>query len=94
MQIPVEECKRMIEAQLGCTATFAYTSAVREARGDRLIDAKVHVFSLTGHPEATEAYACPPGPLGSRRRGLVIVLRSGAIDNPVAAMRSVMGHTL
>jgi len=93
MQIPVDECKRMIEAQLGCAATYAYTSPVREARGDLLIDVKVYVFKLTGHPEATEAYACPPGPLGSRRRGLIIVLRSGAIDNPVAAMRSVMGQT-
>lgn len=93
MQIPIDECKRLIEGRLGCDATYTYTSSVREARGDFLIDVKVHVFALTGHPESTEAYACPPGPIGSLQRGMVLVLRRGAIDSPVAAMRSVLGLT-
>lgn len=91
MQLTAIESKAAIEAEYGCEATFAYTVPVRELRGNDLIEASVHVFTLSGHPDATEAYCCPPSPVGSKQRGLVIVLRQGLVDSPLMAMRSVLG---
>lgn len=63
-----------------------YEVPVRHIAGDLVWEATVHVFSLEGNPNATQAFAwtCPYD--GENH----VVLKSHRIARPVEAVRSVL----
>jgi hypothetical protein len=67
----------------GVEATHIETIQVDECHrsGD------VGVFALTGHPQATRAYAWSEATTGAGRR-FFVALHEGLIDSPVAALRA------
>jgi hypothetical protein len=51
----------------------------------------VHVFSISGHPRATQCYAWLE-PLDERRMIIRVVPRAGRITSPQQAVRSVLNR--
>ena len=56
-------------------------------RGEHVWSGDVEVFTLTGHPEATKAYAWSEVATGTKRR-FFVALHEGSIDSPIAALRA------
>jgi hypothetical protein len=57
-EVDKNEFKKAVEAQHGCTATFAQSVPVKETFGGKTVwEGIVHVFKISGHPKAHEAYA-------------------------------------
>jgi hypothetical protein len=85
-----EELKRAVESQHGGTATFAQSVPVREAfQGATVWDGVVHVFDLSGHPNAKRAYAWSYERDDGKRR-FFAVLHMGPINGPVEAVRAAI----
>lgn len=91
MEISSSELKLAIESQHGGTATFAQSVPVRETfEGEPVWEGIVHVFDLTGHPQATRAYAWSSPIEGSDKRRFFAVLQMGAIKSPQDAVRAAI----
>jgi hypothetical protein len=57
-QVAVSELKKVVEAQLGCTAALIQAVPVKESfEGKAVWEGVVHVFRIYGHPQARQAYA-------------------------------------
>jgi hypothetical protein len=81
-----EDLRRLLQDEHGGAAAPLYIVPVRHVTGDLLWEGDVHVFSLLGNPEATQAYAwtCPFD--GATHA----VLRSGTIGSAGDAVRAVL----
>jgi hypothetical protein len=79
------------ESQHGCMAVFAQSVPVKETFGGEAVwEGVVHVFKLTGHPKAQQAYAWPPPIEGSDKRRFFAVLHVPPITSPVEAVRAAI----
>ena len=74
----------------GLDATFVESVAVHETNDGKVVwDGEVQVFSVTGHPAATKAYAWSHATEGSKRR-VHVVLGLPPVDGPVMAVRTAI----
>jgi hypothetical protein len=86
--VEINQLKRAVEEQHGCTATLAQAVPVKETfEGATVWEGVVHVFDLEGHPKATRAYAWSSPIEGSDKRRFFAVLHIPPITSPVAAVR-------
>jgi hypothetical protein len=91
IDVSPDELKRTVESQHGGVATLAQSVPVREAhRRQTGWEGVVHVFDLTGNPNATRAYAWSSPVDGSDKRRFFAVLHMGAITSPVEAVRAAI----
>lgn len=80
-----------VQMQHGVHATFTQTVPVRETfQGRPVWEGVVHVFDVTGHPQATRAYAWSAMIDGSDKRRVYAVLGMGAIKTPLDAVRAAI----
>ena len=87
----VDQLKRTIENMHGGAATLAQSVPVRETFGGKPVwEGVVHVFDLTGHPNATRAYAWSSPIEGSRKRRFFAVLHTDRINSPLEAVRAAI----
>jgi hypothetical protein len=74
-----------------CRATLTQTVPVNERfHGVPVWEGVVHVFDITGNPQATRAYAWSSPIEGSNKRRFFAVLQMGAIKSPVDAVRAAI----
>jgi len=84
--IPIPVLRRIVEERMECTALLRSIVHVTD-RIDDAWDGVVVLFSLTGHPTATIAYAwCDPSPSPDRLE-LHVALHAGSVDSAEAAVR-------
>lgn len=75
----------------GGTATLAQSLPVREEfEGEPVWEGVVHIFGLTGNPNATRAYAWSSSIEGSTKRRFFAMLHTDKINSPVAAVRAAI----
>jgi hypothetical protein len=86
-----DQLKRAVETQHGGHASLAQSVPVKEIyQGATVWEGVVHVFALTGHPEATRAYAWSSPIEGSDKRRFFAVLDIPPIMSPVDAVRAAI----
>ena len=91
IEVEVNELKRAVESQHGCTATLAQSVPVKEIfDGKTVWDGVVHVFTIHGHPKANKAYAWSSPIEGSNKRRFFAVLHQPPVTSPVAAVRAAI----
>jgi len=79
--------QRAILAVHGCESTHSFTATVHESYEGRTVwEGTVEVFTLTGHPQATEAFAWNY-PSDDGKRQAVAVLNISPIETPSDAVR-------
>ncbi len=90
-EVPDADLKSAIEGLHGGLARLIQSVPVRETFGNAPVwEGVVHVFDLTGNPNATRAYAWSSPVEGSDRRRFFAVLHMGAIRSPVDAVRAAI----
>ncbi len=90
-EVEADELKQAVESQHGARATLAQSVPVREAyAGATVWEGAVHVFDLSGHPQAKRAYAWSSPIEGSDKRRFFTVLHMGAIKSPRDAVRAAI----
>ena len=91
IDVSADQLKAVIEGVHGGKAALAQSVPVRETyEGAAVWEGVVHVFTLTGHPKATRAYAWSSPIESSDKRRMFAVLHMGAIDSPLAAVRAAI----
>lgn len=91
IEIKIDQLKHAVESQHGGTATFAQSVPISEIfEGKPVWEGIVHVFDLSGHPNATRAYAWSSPIEGSNKRRFFAVLHMGAIKSPQDAVRAAI----
>jgi hypothetical protein len=91
MSAHVDDLARAVEGMHACKATLAQSVPVRERHGDTTVwEGVVHVFDLTGHPNATRAYAWSSAIEGSDKRRFFAVLHEGPVKSPADAVRAAI----
>jgi hypothetical protein len=84
-----DELKLVIESQHGGTATFSQAVRVLQAHNHpEKWDGVVSIFDVKGNAAATRAYAWAVPIGGAAQLRYYAVLHSGAITNPVAAVKA------
>jgi len=85
----IQDYRRAIEGLHGGEAEYVETvHVIEEFEGERAWDVEVHIFSLTGHPDAEKAYAWSL-PIGeSERRRFYAILHGDPVDSPENAVRA------
>lgn len=90
-EVSPSELRRAVESQHGCTATLAQSVPVKETFGGKTVwEGIVHVFKLTGHPEAKQAYAWSSPIEGSPKRRFFAVLHLPPVSSPAEAVRAAI----
>lgn len=57
-EVEPEQLRQTVEAQRGCRATLVQSVPVNESFGGKIVwEGVVHVFDISGHPKAKQAYA-------------------------------------
>ncbi len=89
-EVSVDQLKQAVESQHGGKATFVQAVPVHETHnGETVWDGVVHVFDLTGHPQANRAYAWSyERPDGKRR--FFAVIHVPPIISPKDAVRAAI----
>lgn len=83
------QLKQGVEGLLGCSAGFKESVRVKEEfEGQTAWEGNVHIFDLTGHPEADKCYAWSSPIEGSEKRKFYAVLHIPPIDSPEKAVRA------
>ena len=91
LDVEPDELARAVEAQHGGVATLTQSVPVHETHsGETVWEGVVHIFDLTGNPNATRAYAWSSPIERSDRRRFFAVLHMGAIKSPVDAVRAAI----
>ena len=91
IEVGADELKRAVESQHGGTATLAQSVPVKETFGGKTVwEGVVHVFDLTGHPQAKRAYAWSSPIEGSDKRRFFAVLHVPPITSPQDAVRAAI----
>jgi len=90
-EVSAAELKSAIESQHGGVAMLTQSVPVKETfHGVTVWEGVVHVFDLTGNPQATRAYAWSSPVEGSSKRRFFAVLQMGAIQSPRDAVRAAI----
>ena len=90
-EVEASQLKRAVESQHGGFAILAQSVPVKETFGGETVwEGVVHVFKLTGHPKATQAYAWSSPIDGSDKRRFFAVLHVPPITSPVDAVRAAI----
>jgi hypothetical protein len=90
-EVQVSELKHAVESQHGGMATLAQSVPVKESFGGKMVwEGVVHIFDLSGHPKAKQAYAwsSPIGDTGKRR--FFALLHAPPIASPQDAVRAAI----
>ena len=83
------ELKQAVEGLHNCEAMLCSCVSVRETFADQTVwEGVVHVFSLTGHPEASACYAWSGADENSKQRKFYTVLRLPPITSALDAVRA------
>lgn len=91
IEVETNELKHAVESQHGCTATLTQSVPVKETfDGKTVWEGVVHVFKLSGHPKAQQAYAWSSPIDGSDKRRFFAVLHVPPIQSPVDAVRAAI----
>ena len=87
----IDLLKRVIETQHGGHARYAHSvRATNTPQRAGLWDGVVHVFSLTGNPKATQAYAWATPIDGSSSSQFFAVLHQGKVRGPLEAVKAAL----
>jgi hypothetical protein len=90
-EVSISELKSAVESQHGGTATLAQSVPVKETyAGAAVWEGVVHLFNLTGHPTATQAYAWSSPIEGSNKRRFFAVMHQPPVTSPVEAVRAAI----
>jgi hypothetical protein len=85
------ELQIAVENMHHCKARLAQSVPVRERHGEATAwEGVVHVFDLTGHPNATRAYAWSSPIEGSDKRRFFAALHLPPVTSPVEAVRAAI----
>jgi hypothetical protein len=86
-----DQLKNAVESQHGGRASLAQSVPVKETFGGKTVwEGVVHVFDLTGHPQAKRAYAWSSPIEGSNKRRFFAVLHLPPITSPLDAVRAAI----
>jgi hypothetical protein len=90
-EVEVDQLKRAVEAQHGCTATVFQSVPIKETFGGKTVwEGVVYMFSLVGHPTAKRAYAWSSPIEGNDKRRFFAVLHQWPVTSPVEAVRAAI----
>lgn len=90
VEIAVELARRALEDRYRCSAELQYTSSIHLVRPPSLVlEGKIHVFDLTGHPDAIAASVWGSRADTSDAVTIHTVLHIGGILTAVDAVRSL-----
>lgn len=91
MEVSPGDLQHAVEHLHKCKAALAQSVPVTETFGGNIVwEGIVHVFDLTGHPNATRAYAWSSPIEGSDKRRFFAVLHQGPVTSPVEAVRAAI----
>jgi hypothetical protein len=91
MKIETSELQNAVELQHHCKARLIQSVPVIERFENKIVwEGAVHVFALTGHRTATQAYAWSSPIEGSDKRRFFAVLHVPPITSPVDAVRAAI----
>lgn len=91
IEVEPDQLKRAVESQHGCSATLAQSVPVKETFGGKTVwEGVVHIFKLTRHPTAKQAYAWSSPIEGSDKRRFFAVLHLPPIGSPLDAVRAAI----
>ncbi len=86
-----DDLKMAVESQHGCKAMLIQSVPVKETFGGKTVwEGIVHVFKISGHPTANQAYAWSSPIEGSDKRRFFAVLHMPPITSPVDAVRAAI----
>jgi hypothetical protein len=90
-RIDESDLRTAVESQHGCAARLVQSVPVSESfDGKTVWEGVVHVFEITGHPKAKQAYAWSSPIEGSDKRRFFAVLHVPPITSPVDAVRAAI----
>jgi hypothetical protein len=88
-EVDATQLRQAVETQHSCTATLIQSVPVKETLDGKTVwDGIVHVFTVQGHPTATQAYAWSSPIEGSDKRRFFAVLHQGPVTGPAEAVRA------
>jgi hypothetical protein len=91
IDVEAEELQKAVEHMHSCKARLLQSVPVRERFGDKPVwEGLVHVFALTGHPTASQAYAWSSPIEGSEKRRFFAVLHQPPVTSPAEAVRAAI----
>jgi hypothetical protein len=91
IDVDAKQLKQAVESQHGCTATLAQSVPVKETFGGKTVwEGIVHVFKISGHPKANQAYAWSSPIEGSDKCRFFAVLHLPPVTSPVEAVRAAI----
>lgn len=86
-----ENLRGAVEHMHGCSALFSEVVPVTETfEGQMVWEGEVHVFSLTGHPQASSCFAWSHPVDASEKRQVVTVLAVDPVKTPLDAVRAAI----
>lgn len=89
--IDVTDLQNVIEEQHDCSASLVDSEVVSEAfKGQPVWDGIVHIFEITGHPEATRCYAWSSPVESSSKRRFYAVLEVPPVQSAQDAVRAAI----
>ena len=89
-QATPSELRHAVESQHGCKAGLLQTVMVKKTLGEKIWEGAVHIFDLSGHPDANQAYAWACAPAGGKRPQFFSVLRLPPVTSPDDAIELTM----
>src|SRR5690348_15683021 len=91
MELDARQLQDAVEHMHNCSAALVQSVPIRERFARQTVwEGIVHVFALTGHPTATQAYAWSSPIEGSEKRRFFAVLHQGPVTSPVDAVRAAI----
>jgi hypothetical protein len=91
MDVDARQLQETVERMHGGKARLVQSVPVREKFAREMVwEGVVHVFALTGHPTATQAYAWSSPIEGSDKRRFFAVLHQPPVTSPVEAVRAAI----
>lgn len=91
IEVDALELKECVERMHACTAMLVQSVPVTESfKGETVWEGIVHIFSLTGQPKATQAYAWSAPIEGTDKRRFFAVLHQGPVTGPAEAVRAAI----
>lgn len=89
--IGVNDLQNAVEQMHDCSAVHVATEAISETfQGQPVWDGVVHVFEITGHPEATRCYAWSSPVESSSKRRFYAVLEIPPVQSVQDAVRAAI----
>ena len=90
-EIGVDDLPSVVEQMHDCSAMLVSTEAVSETfEGQPVWEGIVHVFEITGHPEATRCYAWSSPLESSSKRRFYAVLEIPPVQSAQDAVRAAI----